>query len=48
MQDKGNFDSFSLNAFQNKSQVGCFCIYAVFLNAVKRLQFKANLVFPSA
>ena len=25
MQEEGSFDSSSLKAFQNKSQVGCFC-----------------------
>jgi len=25
MHDEGSFDSFSLKAFQNKSQLGCFC-----------------------
>jgi len=26
MQDEGNLDLSSIKAFQNKSQVGCFCM----------------------
>jgi len=44
MQDEDSFDSTNLKAFPNKSQVACFCVYAMFLNA-KRMKFKTNLVF---
>jgi len=40
-----NFDSSGLKDFQNKSQFGCFCMHAVFLNVVKKMKFKTNLVF---
>jgi len=43
-QDEGSFESSSLKASQNKSQVACLCIYAMFLN-VKGMKFKINLVF---
>jgi len=42
MQDEDIFDSPSFKAFQNKSQVGCFCMYAIFLNVTKRIKFKTN------
>ena len=44
MQDEVSFDSSSLKASQNKSQVGCFCMYAMFLNAVRRMKFKTTSV----
>jgi len=45
MQDEGSFDSSSLKAYQNKSQIGCFCMYAMFLNVVKRMKFETICVF---
>ena len=30
-------------SFHNKSQFGCFCMYAMFLNVVKRIKFKNKL-----
>jgi len=45
MQDEDSFDSFILKAFQNKSQVGQFCIHAMFLDVIKRMKLKTNLVF---
>jgi len=45
MQDEDSFNSSSLKAFENKSHVGCFCMYAVFLNVAKRMEFKTILVF---
>jgi len=42
MQDEGSFDTSSLKAFKNKSQVGYFCMYAMFLNEVKRIKFETN------
>jgi len=41
----GRCDSSSIEAFQNKSQVGCYCMYAMFLDLVIRMKFKTNLVF---
>jgi len=40
MQDEGSFDTSSLKAFKNKSQVGY--MYAMFLNEVKRIKFETN------
>jgi len=37
MQEEGSFESSSLKAFLDKSQVGYFCMYAMFLNVVKRM-----------
>jgi len=45
MQDEGSIYSSSLKAFQNNSQVGYFCMYAMFLNVVKRMKFKTILAF---
>jgi len=45
MRDEGSFDSSSLKTFQNKSEVGCFFLYAIFSNVVKRLKSKTTLVF---
>ena len=45
MQDEDSFDSFILKAFQNKSQDGHFCIHAMFLDVIKRMKLKTNLVF---
>jgi len=36
MQDECSFDSSSLRTFQNKPQVGCFFMYVMFLNVVKK------------
>jgi len=36
--------SSSLKAFQNKSQVGSFCMDAMFLNVVKRAKFKIKFI----
>jgi len=44
MQDEGSFASSSLKAFQSKSQVGLFCIYAMFLHVVRWMKFEINLV----
>jgi len=45
MQDEGSFDSSSLKAFKKKFLIGCFVCYAL---AVKKIQFKTNLVFKSS
>jgi len=45
VQDEDSFDWFILKAFQNKSQVGHFCIHAMFLDVIKRMKLKTNLVF---
>jgi len=45
MQDEDSVESSSLKAFQNKSQVGCFCVYSMFLNLIERMTLKTNLVF---
>jgi len=42
MQNESSFDLSCLKAFQNKSQVGCFCMYAMFLNVAKRMKFETN------
>jgi len=44
-QDEGSFESPTVEAFQNKSEVGCFCMCAMFLNVVKRMKFETLLVF---
>jgi len=43
VQDEVNCDSSKV--FQNKSQVGWFCMYSMFLNVVKRMKLKTNIVF---
>jgi len=45
VQEEGSFDPSSLKVFQNKSQVGCFCMYSMFLSVVKRMKLKTTLVF---
>jgi len=45
MQDEGSFDSSSLKAFQNKSQLGYFFMYAMFLNVGEKMKFKTISVF---
>ena len=45
MQDEDSFDSFILKAFQNKFQFGHFCIHAMFLDVVKRMKLKTNVLF---
>jgi len=42
MQDKETLDSYSPEAFQNKSLTGCFLCYVF---AVKKMKFETNLVF---
>jgi len=31
--------------FKTESQVGCFCMQAMFLNVVERMKFETHLVF---
>jgi len=45
MQEEDSFDSPSLKAFQNKSQVEYFYLYSMFLSVMKRMKLKMNLMF---
>jgi len=45
MQDEDSFISFIHKAFLNTSHVGHFCIHAMFLDIIKRMKLKTNLVF---